>query len=112
MLLNLHKKTWTDGLAVEKFDAHTKKNGETVKTLLQLTKEYSKWLTEEETKVRLGLVGVGVQSWHTITTDIFFINHSVLASQKPESVRVFDSWLPCFNETFGIIVLIFVFPLP
>ena len=50
MLLNLHKKTWTDGLAVEKYDAHTKKNGETVKTLLQLTKEYSKWLTEEETK--------------------------------------------------------------
>ena len=50
MLLNLHKKTWTDGLAVEKFDEHAKKNAETVKSLLQLPKEYSKGLGEEETK--------------------------------------------------------------
>lgn len=30
MLLNLHKKKWTDGLILKKFDTHSKTNEETV----------------------------------------------------------------------------------
>ena len=30
MLLNLHKKKWTDGLTLQRFDAHSKTNEQTV----------------------------------------------------------------------------------
>ncbi|KAH0684916.1 hypothetical protein KY290_022655 [Solanum tuberosum] len=34
MLLNLHKKKWTDGLALQRFDAHSKTNEQTVQNML------------------------------------------------------------------------------
>lgn len=34
MLLNLHKKKWTDGLNLQKFDDHTKANEKIVKVCL------------------------------------------------------------------------------
>lgn len=61
MLLNLHKKQWTDGLRTEPYDKHTKENEETVEHLLELCKSYSKWLKEEDTLTKeqaaIALVG-------------------------------------------------------
>jgi hypothetical protein len=39
MLLNLHKKTWTTGLKVAKFDEHAAENEKTVENLLELAKK-------------------------------------------------------------------------
>jgi len=50
MLLNLHKKKWTDELRTNPFDIHAQKNTKTVKGLLELAKSYSKWLADEDTK--------------------------------------------------------------
>jgi len=50
MLLNLHKKTWTNGLEVSKFDEHAKQNEKTVEDLLDLAKKYNKRLEDEEGK--------------------------------------------------------------
>jgi len=47
MLLNLHKKKWTDGLTVQKFDEHSAHNEKTVQTLLELAKSYQKAVHEE-----------------------------------------------------------------
>lgn len=40
MLLNLHKKKWTDGLTLQRFDAHSKTNEETVQVQLFLPFKY------------------------------------------------------------------------
>lgn len=40
MLLNLHKKKWTDGLTLQRFDTHSKTNEQTVQvseSLMNLT---------------------------------------------------------------------------
>lgn len=52
MLLNLHKKTWTKGLEVTKFDEHAKSNEKTVAELLDLAQKYKKRLAEEEGKTK------------------------------------------------------------
>jgi len=48
MLLNLHKKKWTDGLTVQKFDNHSHLNEKTVQNLLELAKSYQKAVLEED----------------------------------------------------------------
>lgn len=48
MLLNLHKKKWTDGLTVQKFDQHSHHNEKTVQNLLELAKAYHKAVQEED----------------------------------------------------------------
>ncbi|GAM18633.1 hypothetical protein SAMD00019534_018080, partial [Acytostelium subglobosum LB1] len=48
MLLNLHKKKWTDGLNLEKFDVHNQNNEKKLNDLLELTKSYHKALQEED----------------------------------------------------------------
>ncbi|OWZ20393.1 26S proteasome non-ATPase regulatory protein [Phytophthora megakarya] len=54
MLMNLHKKTWSDGLVLTKFEDHSKENEETVKSMLALTEQYNKrsmlTLTEQYNK--------------------------------------------------------------
>jgi len=50
MLLNLHKKKWTDQLRTKDYESHEKNNAKTMKRLLELTKSYSKWLEDEDTK--------------------------------------------------------------
>jgi 26S proteasome regulatory subunit N11 len=50
MLLNLHKKKWTDELRTVPFDTHAQNNANTVKKLHTLAKGYSKWLEEEDKK--------------------------------------------------------------
>jgi len=47
MLLNVHKPQWTDGLLLQEFDKHDKKNAEIVKDMLKLVTEYNKRIQEE-----------------------------------------------------------------
>merc|ERR1712226_1166385 len=42
MLLNLHKKKWTDGLTLQRFDCHAKTNEQTVQEMLDLAVKYNK----------------------------------------------------------------------
>jgi len=61
MLLNLHKKRWTEGLKLTGIDDHLKSNAQTVERMLQLTKEYGRRLEEEENKSiqEIALINVG-----------------------------------------------------
>lgn len=42
MLLNLHKKSWMDGLRLHDFSEHCNTNEKVVKEMLQLAKNYNK----------------------------------------------------------------------
>eukprot|EP00823_Brevimastigomonas_motovehiculus_P002419 TRINITY_DN147_c0_g1_i1.p1 TRINITY_DN147_c0_g1~~TRINITY_DN147_c0_g1_i1.p1 ORF type:complete len:341 (-),score=85.71 TRINITY_DN147_c0_g1_i1:205-1143(-) len=61
MLLNLHKKTWSQGLKIKKPEEQSKQNEKTMESLLNFTKQYSKRLEEEETKTaeEVALANVG-----------------------------------------------------
>ncbi|KYQ90689.1 26S proteasome non-ATPase regulatory subunit 14 [Tieghemostelium lacteum] len=48
MLLNLHKKKWTEGLTLEKFDTHQQQNEKQINNLLELTKGYAKSIQDED----------------------------------------------------------------
>jgi len=48
MLLNLHKKKWTDGLLLENFNTHQKTNEKLVQEMQDLTKQYNKSIQDEE----------------------------------------------------------------
>lgn len=60
MLLNLHKKTWTQGLRVDDADEHAQRNEKTVAEMLSLAKQYNKRLEEEEGKTQEELVVASV----------------------------------------------------
>lgn len=47
MLLNLHKKRWTDGLALQDFDTLAASNEKTLDQILTLAGAYAKWLRDE-----------------------------------------------------------------
>ncbi|KAI7905326.1 26S proteasome non-ATPase regulatory subunit 14 [Cokeromyces recurvatus] len=47
MLLNLHKKDWTDGLTIENFTEHTEVNEKNVSSMLTLAEAYNKSVQEE-----------------------------------------------------------------
>ncbi|CEP14589.1 hypothetical protein [Parasitella parasitica] len=49
MLLNLHKKDWTDGLTLENFTEHTEVNEKSVSSMLTLAEAYNKSVQEELT---------------------------------------------------------------
>ncbi|KAG7395126.1 26S proteasome non-ATPase regulatory subunit 14 [Phytophthora boehmeriae] len=61
MLMNLHKKTWSDGLVLTKFEDHSLENETTVKSMLNLTEQYNKRVQEEEEKTpeELEVLNVG-----------------------------------------------------
>lgn len=42
MLLNLHKKSWMDGLMLSDYSEHCKTNESTVNDMLELAKNYNK----------------------------------------------------------------------
>ena len=42
MLLNLHKKSWMEGLNLKDYNEHCQENESTVKTMLELVKNYHK----------------------------------------------------------------------
>eukprot|EP01113_Clastostelium_recurvatum_P005205 TRINITY_DN1231_c0_g1_i2.p1 TRINITY_DN1231_c0_g1~~TRINITY_DN1231_c0_g1_i2.p1 ORF type:complete len:331 (-),score=96.12 TRINITY_DN1231_c0_g1_i2:176-1063(-) len=48
MLMNLHKKKWTDGLTLKPFDEHSKANEATVKQMLDLAQQYHKSVQDED----------------------------------------------------------------
>lgn len=49
MLLNLHKKSWVDGLSIKDYGEQCRTNEATVQNMLELTKNYHKRIEEEET---------------------------------------------------------------
>jgi len=61
MLLNLHKKKWTEGLELENYEQHEKKNEKLVHEMVDLAKNYNKNIQEEEklTKEKLAIQNVG-----------------------------------------------------
>ncbi|CAF0836354.1 unnamed protein product [Adineta ricciae] len=63
MLLNLHKKSWMDGLTIQDFNQHSEQNTSVVKQMLDLSKNYIKSLEEEEkmTPEQLAIRNVGKQ---------------------------------------------------
>ncbi|CAI9281835.1 unnamed protein product [Lactuca saligna] len=63
MLLNLHKKKWTDGLTLERFDTHSKTNEQTVQEMLGLAVKYNKAVEEEDklSPEKLAIANVGRQ---------------------------------------------------
>jgi 26S proteasome regulatory subunit N11 len=56
MLLSLHRKQWTEGMRLEKFDDHRSKNGEMLRSMLELAKNYHKTIQEESEESREKLV--------------------------------------------------------
>lgn len=48
MLLNLHKKKWTDSLVVTQFDEHSAQNETTMQSMLELAKAYDTAVIEEQ----------------------------------------------------------------
>ncbi|RYQ81978.1 hypothetical protein Ahy_B10g100559 isoform A [Arachis hypogaea] len=63
MLLNLHKKKWTDGLTLQHFDTHSKTNEQTVQEMLNLAVKYNKAVQEEDElpPEKLAIANVGRQ---------------------------------------------------
>ncbi|CAO2833427.1 26S proteasome non-ATPase regulatory subunit 14 homolog [Amaranthus tricolor] len=63
MLLNLHKKKWTDGLTLKKFDSHSQTNEQIVQEMLNLTIKYNKAVQEEDelSPEKLAIANVGRQ---------------------------------------------------
>ncbi|KAG6784528.1 hypothetical protein POTOM_010225 [Populus tomentosa] len=63
MLLNLHKKKWTDGLTLRRFDTHSKTNEQTVQEMLSLAIKYNKAVQEEDElpPEKLAIANVGRQ---------------------------------------------------
>lgn len=63
MLLNLNKKSWSDGLRLAEYNDHCAKNEATIKTMLDLANNYTKALEEEEkmTPEQLAIKNVGKQ---------------------------------------------------
>lgn len=61
MLLNLHKKSWIEGLKLEDYKTHEVSNEETMKSMLDLAKNYSKSIEEEDimTAEQLAIKHVG-----------------------------------------------------
>merc|ERR1712087_959049 len=50
MLMNLHKRNWTSGLTVDRFEDHQKNNETIVERMLKLTADYNDRVQEEEGK--------------------------------------------------------------
>jgi len=63
MLLNLHKKSWMDGLSLRPFEEHTNSNRKTVQHMLELAQLYNKSVEDEGklTPEQLAIRNVGKQ---------------------------------------------------
>ncbi|KAK0132945.1 26S proteasome non-ATPase regulatory subunit 14 [Merluccius polli] len=63
MLLNLHKKSWMEGLTLTDYSEHCKLNENIVKEMLELAKNYNKAVEEEDkmTPEQLAIKNVGKQ---------------------------------------------------
>ena len=63
MLLNLHKKKWSDGLCLDQFDKHASSNEAAMQALTDLSEKYDKVIVEEDTlsREKLAIANVGRQ---------------------------------------------------
>ncbi|KNC78968.1 26S proteasome non-ATPase regulatory subunit 14 [Sphaeroforma arctica JP610] len=63
MLMNLNKKTWTDGLALTCYETHSEENAKTVERMLELAKMYTTAVEEEDslTEEQMAVRNVGKQ---------------------------------------------------
>jgi len=63
MLLNLHKKSWIDGLTLEDYKTHCNTNESVVSNMLTLAENYNKALEDEEkmSSEQLAIKNVGKQ---------------------------------------------------
>ncbi|KJE90418.1 proteasome 26S subunit [Capsaspora owczarzaki ATCC 30864] len=63
MLLNLHKKSWSDALTIKDYHQHDKTNSEKVEAMQDLAKQYHKLVEEEDklTQEQLAVKHVGKQ---------------------------------------------------
>jgi 26S proteasome regulatory subunit N11 len=52
MLMNLHKKKWTDGLMLRDFEEHGKENETKMEQIFKLAKDYNQWLIDEHGMTR------------------------------------------------------------
>lgn len=61
MLMNLHKQGWAMGLTTQKYEDHQTSNEDTIKTMLNLSKEYNERVQEEDGKTaqELAVANVG-----------------------------------------------------
>lgn len=62
MLINVHKRGWIEGLKLENFEKHGKTNESLMKQMVELTKEYNRWIqkeTESTDLLKLQLENVG-----------------------------------------------------
>ena len=50
MLMNLHKRNWTNGLSVDDFAQQTSKNEDVITRMLKLTADYNERVQQEEGK--------------------------------------------------------------
>lgn len=50
MLMNLHKRNWTSGLSLDKFEDHQQSNEDVVEKMLKLTTDYNERVKQEEGK--------------------------------------------------------------
>lgn len=71
MLLNLHKKSWMDGMALEDYEKHCDINRSTVKDMLELAKSYNKVNT------------VKIKIHFNINVIVLFVNNCQLFSTGP-----------------------------
>lgn len=64
MLLNLHKKKWTDGLMLRKFDCHSRTNEQTIQEISNLAIKYNMAMQEEDESPleKLAVADVGRQN--------------------------------------------------
>lgn len=55
MLLNLHKKSWMEGLTLQDYSEHCKLNETVVKEMLELAKNYNKVLISHNESITVAV---------------------------------------------------------
>lgn len=60
MLMNLHKKAWTDGLKTTKYEEHQQASEKVLKSMINLSRDYNERVKEEEGKTAEELIVANV----------------------------------------------------
>lgn len=87
MLLNLHKKSWMEGLTLQDYSEHCKLNETVVKEMLELAKNYNKVFISCSSSM-LGLLSIQLMTCCTkfhlvkwITNPFSFIHGNILENK-------------------------------
>lgn len=65
MLLNLHKKSWMEGLTLQDYSEHCKHNESVVKEMLELAKNYNKVKVTSNVSFFLIILDICMIRWQT-----------------------------------------------